>query len=88
MNISALSELIRLRVKYLELKEGVICIGENTFRGQKQKAYLSADKEYRNCALVTVGPTRAGKTTLLSNIAKDAVDNNECVILFDFCGKK
>lgn len=69
-----------------ELQRGTICIGENTYRGTKRKAYLSNDREYKYLALTIIGPTRAGKTTLISNIAKDAVDNGECTILFDFCG--
>lgn len=69
-----------------ELRKGVMCIGENTYRGNVQKAYLSNDREYRNLSLVIIGPTRAGKSTLLSNLAKDAIDNGECTIIFDFCG--
>ncbi len=69
-----------------ELRKGIMCIGENTYRGNVQKAYLTNDKEYRNLALTIIGPTRAGKSTLISNLAKDAIDGKECTILFDFCG--
>lgn len=69
-----------------ELKEGVMCIGESTYRGNKQKAYLSTDKEFKNLTLTLIGPTRAGKTTLISNLSKDAIDNEETTILFDYCG--
>jgi hypothetical protein len=67
-----------------ELCQGVMSIGENTFRGAKQKAYLSTDKEYQQLTLVLIGPTRAGKTTLIGNLANDALNNGECVIMFDF----
>lgn len=70
-----------------ELQEGVMCIGTNTCKGKPTKAYLSTDKEYKNLTLCVVGPTRAGKTTLFQNLNKDALNNNECNIIFDFCGE-
>lgn len=69
-----------------ELRNGIMSIGINTYKGNNQKAFLSTDKEYQNLTLCLVGPTRAGKTTLIQNLAKDAVSNNECAFLFDFCG--
>lgn len=69
-----------------ELQTGTICIGENTYRGSTQKAYLSEDKEYKYLTLTIIGPTRAGKTTLISNISNDSIKNGECTIIFDFCG--
>lgn len=70
-----------------ELRQGVMCIGTNVCKGTKTKAYLSTDKDFRNLPLCIVAPNRAGKTTLLTHIAKDSIDNNECSILFDFCGE-
>lgn len=70
----------------VSLRTGSMCIGVNTYKGQKQNAYLTSDKEYSNLTLVAIAPARAGKTTLFSNLAKDAVDNGECVIVFDFIG--
>ncbi|HZG83813.1 hypothetical protein [Paenibacillus sp.] len=67
-----------------DLRHGVMCIGTNTYRGQEQKAYLSTDREYRNLTLVLIGPTRAGKSTLLGNLGADAIRNGECMIVFDF----
>ena len=67
-----------------ELKTGIMCIGENTYKGKKTKVYLTDDKEYRNLTLVVIAPTRAGKTTLLQNLCNDAINNNECVIIPDF----
>mgnify|MGYP003298423626 CR=1 FL=1 len=55
----------------LELKQGTICIGTNTYKGKITKAYLSNDIEYRNLSLVLVAPTRSGKSTLIENIAND-----------------
>lgn len=70
-----------------ELREGTICIGVNTCKGTKTKAYLSSDKEFKNLTLCIIGPTRAGKTNLLKHLALDSVNNNECTFIFDFCGQ-
>ena len=70
-----------------ELQQGVMCIGTNTCKGNKVKAYLSNDKDFRNLTLCVIAPTRSGKTTFLKNIAKDSIKAGECSILFDFCGE-
>ncbi|MGU3469872.1 hypothetical protein ACLBWT_01745 [Paenibacillus sp. D51F] len=70
-----------------DLKEGVMCIGSNTYRGHEQRAYLSSDREYRNLTLVLIGPTRAGKSTLIANLSRDAIAAGECVIIFDYIGQ-
>lgn len=67
-----------------DLQEGVMCIGESTYRGAKQKAYLSNYEHYRNLLTLLIGPTRAGKSNLIGNLAIDAIENGECVIIFDF----
>jgi hypothetical protein len=67
-----------------DLRSGVLRIGESIFRGMKQQAYLSTDKEYKQLTLVLIGPTRAGKSTLIGNLSYDAIKNGECVVLFDF----
>jgi hypothetical protein len=67
-----------------DLRTGTMCIGESTYRGTKQKAYLTTHPEYKNLSLIVIGPQRSGKTTLFGNLTKDAIDNGECVILFDF----
>lgn len=67
-----------------DLQHGVLCIGESTYRGHKQKAYVSNDSEFRNLMLLLIAPTRAGKTNLLSNLSIDAISNGECVIIFDY----
>jgi hypothetical protein len=67
-----------------DLQKGVFRIGESTFRGNKKEAYLSTDKEYKQLTLVLIGPTRAGKSTLIGNLSYDAIRNDECVVLFDY----
>jgi hypothetical protein len=67
-----------------DLQSGVMCIGESTFRGAKQKAYLSNYEHYRNLLTLLIGPTRAGKSNLIGNLSIDAIENGECVIIFDF----
>lgn len=69
-----------------ELQNGSMCIGSVTYRGENQKAYLSIDKSFKNLTLVLIGPTRAGKTTLISNLCIDAANNGEVNVIFDWCG--
>jgi len=68
-----------------ELQTGVMCIGQSEYKGHKQNAFLSNDSEFRFLTLCLVAPTRAGKSTLIENLSKDAIDNGETVINFDFC---
>ena len=67
-----------------ELTQGVMCIGDNVYRGKSTKTYLTNDSEYRNLTLAVIAPTRAGKSTLLQNLCNDALNNGECVIIPDF----
>lgn len=67
-----------------DLRQGVMCIGESTYRGHSQKAYLSNYEHYRNLLTLLIGPTRAGKSNLIGNLSIDAIENGECVIIFDF----
>ena len=67
-----------------DLRTGVMCVGTNTYRGIKQEAYLSTDKEYQQLTLVLCGPTRSGKSILIQNLAQNAMQHNECCIIFDF----
>ncbi|CAH1230601.1 hypothetical protein PAECIP111891_06694 [Paenibacillus allorhizoplanae] len=69
-----------------DLQEGVMCVGINRYRGNDQQAFLSNDKEYKNLTLVLIGPTRAGKSTLIGNLSRDAIVVGECVIIFDYIG--
>jgi hypothetical protein len=72
-----------------DLQEGTKCIGINTYKGLLSETYLTNDKDYKNLALAIIGPTRSGKTSLLSNLANDSIKCEECVIVLDFienCG--
>lgn len=71
----------------LDLQTGSMCIGSTTYRGHKQKAYLSDDKQFKKLMLLLIGPTRAGKSKLIANLSADAIRNKECVIIFDFIKK-
>lgn len=67
-----------------DLRQGVMSIGTNRYRGADQPAYLSTDPEYKNLTLVLIGPTRAGKTALIGNLSRDAIAGGECVVIFDY----
>jgi energy-coupling factor transporter ATP-binding protein EcfA2 len=69
-----------------ELQTGIMCLGTNTYRGYQQPAYLSVDFDYRMLSLVLIGPNRSGKSKFLANIAKNAIDAGECVIIPDYIG--
>jgi hypothetical protein len=68
----------------VELQTGTMCIGLSTFRGVSHPAYLSTDEQYKKLLLCLIGPTRAGKTNLLSHLSMDAIENDECVVMLDF----
>lgn len=95
IKIPGRSLLQQFKIKYIEteetevppeLREGVFCLGTNICKGIKQKAHLSEDKDLKNLTLCIIGPTRVGKTNLLAHLCKNAIDNNETVIIPDFCG--
>lgn len=69
-----------------ELQDGIMSIGTTVYKGISKKTYLTNDKEFKNLTLCLIGPTRAGKTTLIANLSKDSIDNKETTIIFDFCG--
>ncbi|EHQ92110.1 hypothetical protein [Desulfosporosinus youngiae] len=69
-----------------ELLKGVMCLGENTYKGYTQKVYMSTDFDYQMLSLVLIGPNRAGKSKFLANIARDAIEAGECVIIPDYIG--
>lgn len=69
-----------------ELRSGIMRIGTSTYRGHQQDAFLSDDKEFKYLSLVLIGPNRAGKSTLIGNLAYDSIKNGECTIVFDYIG--
>lgn len=70
-----------------DLQDGVMCIGESKCKDSIAKAYLSTDKSYKYLTWCLIGPTRAGKTTLISNACYDSAKVRECNIVLDWCGK-
>lgn len=68
-----------------ELQHGIMCLGKNI--KDNQNVYLSTDKSLQYLTLCLIAPTRSGKTTLIENLCKDAVTQNQCNIIFDWCGK-
>ncbi|PHV72209.1 hypothetical protein CS063_01670 [Sporanaerobium hydrogeniformans] len=69
-----------------ELQKGVMCIGESTYKGNSIKAYLSMDRNFKYLTTCVIGPTRAGKTTLISNMGVDSARASEINVFFDWCG--
>ena len=69
-----------------ELRQGVMSIGANVYKGVAQKAYLSTDHAFKFLTLCLIGPTRAGKTTLISNMGVDSARAGEVNVFFDWCG--
>lgn len=69
-----------------DLRQGIMYLGDSTFKGHKQPAYLSSDFDYQMLSLVLIGPNRAGKSKFLANIARNAIDHGESVIVPDFIG--
>ncbi|APC82164.1 hypothetical protein [Clostridium botulinum] len=67
-----------------ELREGSKLIGINEYKGSKQNAYLTTDKDYKSLAVTIVGPTRSGKTSFMGNIARNSIDAGECIIVLDY----
>lgn len=70
-----------------DLQTGTKCIGEVTYRGGQQKAYLTEDEQFKKLMLLLVGPNRSGKSNLITHLCIDAILNGECVIIFDFIKK-
>lgn len=70
----------------IQLQNGVIRAGENTYKGKSTKVYQTEDKELKNTSICICGPNRSGKSTLIANITYDVINNNRSVILPDFCG--
>lgn len=69
-----------------QLQNGVMCLGESTHKGCKKNAYISTDKSFKYLTVCLIGPTRAGKTTLISNLCNDSSRAGETNIIFDWCG--
>lgn len=67
-----------------DLKQGYMNIGEVTFRGHKENAYLPSDKIYGNLPITLIGPEGSGKSKFFVSQVKDAYDKGEANIVIDF----
>lgn len=70
-----------------DLQSGIMCIGESKCKDNVLKAYLSTDTSYQYLTWLLIGPTRAGKTTLISNACYSSSKAHECNIVIDWCKK-
>ena len=61
-------------------KEGVL-IGQSVFRDQKKKVYISEEDRRRH--IYMIGQTGTGKSTLLSNMIIDDINNGKGVAIID-----
>ncbi|MCX7903296.1 MAG: hypothetical protein N2486_02185 [Caloramator sp.] len=67
-----------------ELRQGTKLIGIATYKGIQQAAYFTTDKDYKNLAIVYIGPTRSGKTTALANYCRDSINAGESIVVLDY----
>lgn len=67
-----------------ELKDGNVCIGENSYRGIKTKTTLSSNEDAACMPLVIMGKMGGGKSTLFENMGVNSVNNGEGLIAIDF----
>lgn len=67
-----------------KLREGYICLGTNTYKGNKVKAYTQDHKDIGSLGLVLLARQGGGKTTYLCNYAKYCTLKNENVVHIDF----
>lgn len=70
-----------------ELKTGIEYLGNTTYRGTTTPTYLNYNGNYKYQLHLITGPTRCGKSTLFENLANNYLNNDECVIAFDFCAE-
>lgn len=70
-----------------DLQDGIMCLGDSKCKDVLTKAYLSTDKSYQYLTWLLIGPTRAGKTTLISNACYTSAKTHECNIVIDWCKK-
>lgn len=67
-----------------ELTSGNKIIGEITFKGQRETAFLPNDYNVGNLPLYLLGGQNAGKTTVLKRYAKDCIECGEGVVCIDY----
>lgn len=67
-----------------ELQQGYISLGISTYKGNPMEAFLRDNYDQGNFPLVLIGEQGSGKTTFLSNYAKNIIQRNEGCMLIDF----
>lgn len=67
-----------------ELSSGYICLGRNTYKGVKTKAYLEDDKEIGSLPLLIMGRQGGGKTIYLTNYCKNVIERGESIVHIDY----
>lgn len=67
-----------------ELLEGHICIGTHEFKGKMHHIYLPKNYDKAVLPLCLLSAQGGGKTTLISNMVRDMIKANQCVIIPDF----
>ncbi|MEG0898412.1 MAG: hypothetical protein RSF40_01715 [Oscillospiraceae bacterium] len=67
-----------------KLRSGYISLGVNSFRGNKQEAFLRDNYDQGNFPLVLVGEQGSGKTTYIQNYVQNIQTRNEGCIVIDF----
>jgi replicative DNA helicase len=68
----------------VELQHGYAYLGPSTYRGKEYKAYIRDEYNFGNLALLLLSPQGGGKTTYISNLAKNCNDNHESIIILDY----
>ena len=66
------------------LTQGELCLGTNQYKNKESLVYMTMHKDFKRLAICIVGPSRCGKTTLISNLCKNALDAGQCNIILDF----
>lgn len=67
-----------------QLQKGYFNLGESSYKGNKVTAYLEDDYNKGNLPMVLIGQQGSGKSEYIKNIAKNCIDNNECLVVLDF----
>lgn len=67
-----------------KLQKGYICLGTNTYKGNKAKAFTQDHKDIGSLGLVLLAKQGGGKTTYLCNYANYCTYRNENVVHIDF----
>lgn len=67
-----------------ELQNGIVYLGKVKYKDNYYNSYLPSNYDKANLPLVLLSAQGGGKTTLIANMCKDMIKNNESVIIIDF----